>query len=93
MSSTIPAIRSASTTHDMPVVSGRLNDTMTERAVALADLDDVDGDGDGDGDGDFVGDADADADPDAFGFGLPVWSSTAVAALSVCARSDCGSGR
>jgi hypothetical protein len=89
MSSTIPAIRSASTTHDMPVVSGRLNDTMTEWAVALADFDDVDGDGDGDGD--FVGDADADAD--AFGFGSPVWSSTSVAALSVCARSDCGSGR
>ena len=49
MSSTSPAIRSASTTHDMPVVSGRLNDTMTEWAVALADLDDVDGEGMGRG--------------------------------------------
>jgi hypothetical protein len=85
MSRTRPAMSSASTTQDMPLVSGRLNDTMTEWAVASPD-------GDGDGD-DYLGDGDADADGFGFGFGSPVWSSTSVAALSVCSRSDCGSGR
>jgi hypothetical protein len=90
MRSANPVMRSPSTTQDIPLASERLNDTMTEWAVALPGEDE---DGDGDGDGDLVAEGDADGDADEFGFGSPAWSSTSVAALSVCSRSDCGSGR
>ena len=99
MSSTRPARSRASTTHDIPVESGWLNDTATECAVAPADAD-AEGEGEGDFDEDAEGDddpepdpdPDLDPDPDVF-FGLPVWLSTSSAALSVCWRSDCGNGR
>ena len=72
-----PAISSASTTQDIPVPSGLLNETAIECAVGAFDAE-GDFDGDGDGDGDFDGDADGDGDFDGvvFFLGLPVWFST-----------------
>jgi hypothetical protein len=82
--STRPAMSSDSTTQDMPVPSGRLNETAIECAVAVPDaFAAADGEGDGEGDGDFDADADADAEGDGDGdfdaagfFASPVWCST-----------------
>ena len=96
MNSTSPAMSSAATTHDIPVLAGWLNDTAIECAVAPADAD-AEGEGDFDPDGDAEGDdpdPDVDPEPDVdVCFGAPVWLATSSAALSVSSLSDCGNGR